>query len=313
MPPEKKNLAASIRNRLLAIARERGEDFQLLLTRYGLERLLYRLSQSPHRDRFVLKGAMLFILWSDEPHRPTRDVDLLGLGDSSVANLRRVFRNLCGMPPKEDGVAFDPESVRVRPIRDDTEYGGIRVTLTGWLAGALIPIQADIGFGDAVTPEVVELEYPTLLGDPVPCLKTYPRETFIAEKYQAIVALGIANSRMKDFYDLWVMARKFDFHGEVLALAIGNTFARRRTTLPDGNPSAFGPAFTNDPRKNSQLKAFLSRVSATNTNITLSEICACLSEFLGPPTEAARDKHVFEATWRNSGPWCASRSPASEI
>jgi predicted nucleotidyltransferase component of viral defense system len=228
---EKKNPAASARDRLLVLARERGEDFQLLLTRYGLERLLYRLTHSPHYDRFVLKGAMLFILWSGNPHRPTRDVDFLGSGDSNEAALLKVFRDLCAMPDQEDGVTFDPETVRIAPIRDDTEYGGMRVTLTGRLAGARIPIQADIGFGDAVTPKAVEMEYPTLLGGPAPRLWTYPRETVIAEKYQALVSLGMANSRMKDFYDLWVMARDFDFQGESLATAIGNTFARRRTEL----------------------------------------------------------------------------------
>ncbi len=240
-PSGKKKPAASARDRLLALAREQGEDFQLVLTRYGLERLLYRLSHSPHHDRFVLKGAMLFILWSRNPHRPTRDVDFLGFGDSSEAGLLAVFRDLCAMPDQGDGVTFDPESVRVEPIRDDTEYGGMRVTLTGQLAGARIPIQADIGFGDAVTPETVVIGYPTLLDDPAPTLRAYPRETVIAEKYQALVALGMANSRMKDFYDLWVMARDFDYQGDTHAQATGNTFARRRTELPEGTPSGLGP------------------------------------------------------------------------
>jgi predicted nucleotidyltransferase component of viral defense system len=300
---EKKNPAASARDRLLVLARERGEDFQLLLTRYGLERLLYRLTHSPHYDRFVLKGAMLFILWSGNPHRPTRDVDFLGSGDSNEAALLKVFRDLCAMPDQEDGVTFDPETVRIAPIRDDTEYGGMRVTLIGRLAGARIPIQADIGFGDAVTPKAVEMEYPTLLGGPAPRLWTYPRETVIAEKYQALVTLGMANSRMKDFYDLWVMARDFEFQGESLATAIGNTFARRRTELPESTPTGLGSTFAGDQQKNIQWKAFLSQVSGDGKEPTLSEVCVRLAEFLGPPTGAARRAVRFDATWREGGPW----------
>lgn len=300
---EKKNPAASARDRLLALARERGEDFQLVLTRYGLERLLYCLSQSPHRDRFVLKGAMLFILWSRNPHRPTRDVDFLGSGDSSETGLLEVFRDLCAMSAQGDSVMFDPESVRVESIRDDTEYGGMRVTLTGQLAGARIPIQADIGFGDAVTPETVVMEFPTLLGGPAPRLRAYPRETVIAEKYQALVALGMANSRMKDFYDLWVMAQDFDYQGESLAQAIGNTFARRRTELPEDTPSGLGPDFASDRQKNSQWKAFLSRVSTDGDGPLLTDVCEFLAAFLQPPTAAARQGLKFNARWKKGGPW----------
>ena len=171
------NTAASVRNRLLALARERGEDFQLLLTQYGLERLLYRLSQSNYRERFILKGAMLFILWGDQPHRPTRDVDFLGFGDSSEPGLQKVFRELCNLPVDDDGLTLMADSVQVEVIRDESEYGGIRVRLFGDLAGARVPIQADIGFGDAVTPEAIEIKYPTLLGNHAPHLRAYPRET----------------------------------------------------------------------------------------------------------------------------------------
>jgi len=192
-----KNTAASVRDRLLALARERGEDFQSLLTQYGLERLLYRLSQSGYRDRFILKGAMLFVLWGNQPHRSTRDVDFLGFGDSSEAGLQAIFRELCDIAVEDDGLTLMADSVQVEAIRDETEYGGIRVTLFGDLAGARVSIQADIGFGDAVTPEAREIEFPTLLGNPAPHLRAYPRETVVAEKYQALVNLGVVNSRMK--------------------------------------------------------------------------------------------------------------------
>ena len=200
-----KNTAVSVRDRLLKLARQRGEDFQLILTRYGLERILYRLSQSEHCNQFILKGAMLFSLWSTETHRPTRDVDLLGFGESDEATLQQIFSDLCRVPVEDDGLLFLADSIRVESIRDATEYGGVRVTLLGYLADARIPVQADIGFGDVVTPEPEQIEYPTLLEYPAPSLRAYPRETVVAEKYQALVNLGIANSRMKDFYDLWIM------------------------------------------------------------------------------------------------------------
>ena len=301
--PEKRNPAASARDRLLALARDRGEDFQLLLTRYGLERLLYRLSQSRHRDRFVLKGAMLFVLWSDDPHRPTRDVDFLGSGDSSEASLAGVFCDLCAIPCEEDGVTYDPESVRVEPIRDDTEYGGIRVTLVGALAGARIPIQADIGFGDVVTPDTVETTYPTLLGQPAPRLRAYPRETVVAEKYQAIVALGMANSRMKDFYDLWVIARDYEFDGDMLAQAVKNTFTRRRTDLPAETPSGLSASFYGDRQKNTQWKAFLTKTSVAGDEPSLADVCVHLNAFLGPPTQAAREDRTLDTVWHPGGPW----------
>jgi hypothetical protein len=204
---------------------------------------LYRLSKSGYRDRFILKGAMLFLLWGDQPHRPTRDVDFLGFGDSSETDLQAIFRELCDIPVEDDGLTLVANSVQIEVIRDATEYGGLRVRLFGDLAGARVPIQADIGFGDAVTPEPKEIEYPTLLSNPAPYLKAYPRETVVAEKYQALVHLGMANSRMKDFYDLWVIANDFDFDGLILSEAIRNTFSRRRTPLPEHMPSGLSPEF----------------------------------------------------------------------
>jgi len=297
------NTAASVRDRLLALARERGEDFQLLLTQYGLERLLYRLSQSGYRDRFILKGAMLFILWGDQPHRPTRDVDFLGFGDSSEAGLQAIFCELCDIPVEDDGMTFMADSVQVEAIRDETEYGGIRVRLIGDLAGARMPIQADIGFGDAVTPEARETEYPTLLGNLAPHLRTYPRETVVAEKYQALVNLGMANSRMKDFYDLWVIAREFDFDGLILSEAIRNTFSRRRTPLPEHTPSGLSSEFYEDAQKNTQWNAFLRKGMLVTAPLTLEDICHFLEMFLVPLTRALILDQDFEARWKPGGPW----------
>lgn len=298
-----KNMAASVRDRLLALARERREDFQLLLTKYGLERLLYRLSQSAYRDRFILKGAMLFVLWGDQPHRPTRDVDFLAFGDSSEAGLKAIFRDLCNVTVEDDGLTLIADSIQVEVIRDETEYGGIRVKLFGDLAGARVPIQADIGFGDTVTPEANEIEYPTLLGNPAPHLRAYPRETVVAEKYQALVNLGMANSRMKDFYDLWVIARKFDFNGKTLSEAIRNTFLRRRTPLPEHTPSGLSAEFHEDAQKNNQWNAFLHRSAFAANRPSLTEICGLLERFLLPPTQAALQEHEFMAKWEAGGPW----------
>ena len=298
-----KNLAASVRDRLLALARERGEDFQLLLTQYGLERLLYRLSQSDYRDRFILKGAMLFVMWSEQPHRATRDVDFLAFGDNSESGLEAIFRELCNVTVEDDGLTLMTDSVQVEVIRDETEYGGIRVKLFGDLAGARIPIQADIGFGDAVTPEAKEIKYPTLLGNPAPYLRAYPRETVVAEKYQALVNLGIANSRMKDFYDLWVIAREFDFDGEALSAAIRNTFSRRQTPLPKHTPSGLSAEFHEDIQKNNQWNAFLRKGALTANPPSLTEVCALLERFLLSPTLAAIDEQEFRAKWKPGGPW----------
>ncbi|MCG7871057.1 MAG: nucleotidyl transferase AbiEii/AbiGii toxin family protein [Candidatus Thiodiazotropha lotti] len=298
-----KNTAASVRDRLLNLARQRGEDFQWLLTRYGLERLLYRLSRSTYRERFVLKGAMLFLLWGNTPHRPTRDIDFLGIGDSSEAGLKMVFRELCDIAVEDDGLTLMVDSVQVEAIRDVTEYGGVRVKLVADLAGARIPIQIDIGFGDAVTPAANEIEYPTLLDNPAPQVKAYPRETVVAEKYQALVHLGVANSRMKDFYDLWIIAREFDFDGVTLSRAIDNTFTRRLTPIPDGTPFGLSAEFYADPHKEKQWNAFLRKGRLETAPPTLGNVFRLLRTFLLPPTENLNGGRDFTAVWKAGGPW----------
>ena len=298
-----KDMAVSVRDRLLNLARERGEDFQLILTRYGLERLLYRLGKSDYRDLFILKGAMLFMLWDSQSHRPTRDVDFLGFGDSSETGLRTVFRELCEIPVEDDGLTLIVDSIQVNAIRDDTEYGGMRVKLFGDLAGARIPIQADIGFGDAVTPAPRSIKYPTLLDSPAPYLKVYPRETVVAEKYQALVTLGMANSRMKDFYDLWIIASEFDFDGLTLSKAIGNTFSRRHTSLPEHVPLGLSPEFYEDAIKNTQWNAFVRKGMLAPSPPTLKDICLFLEAFLLPPIQALIRDEEFRANWEPGGPW----------
>lgn len=231
-----RNVAASVRARLLNRARENGQDFNLILIRYALERLLYRLSISPHADQFLLKGALLFNLWFDIPHRPTRDADFLGLGSTELPDLETIFRNVCTVDA-EDGMTFRPDTVQAVEIRKEAIYAGVRVTLLGLIDGARCQVQIDIGFGDAVTPGPEEVQYPVMLPDfDVPKLRGYPRYTVVAEKLEAIAALGIANSRMKDFFDLWILSRHTDFDGDTLRRAIRATFDRRKTPLPADVP-----------------------------------------------------------------------------
>lgn len=261
------NRAASIRQRLLDGARTRGEDFQFVLDRFAVERLLYRLSISTHRDQFVLKGAMLFALWFPQPHRPTRDADFLGFGAPDPLRLAEIARELCAID-SEDGLAFDPASVAVDGIRDNASYAGLRLRLVAHLGNARCHVQWDVGFGDAVTPAPAQTAYPVLLEDmPAPLLRVYPRETVFAEKLEAIAMLGIANSRMKDYFDLLALVREGVMDRSTLATAIHATFARRGTPLFDDVPFGLTESFANDPGKQSQWNAFLRRSRLTSSSL----------------------------------------------
>ena len=255
MARQPRDIGASVRARLLTLAREKGQAFDLLLTRYATERLLYRLSTTPHRDRFVLKGAMLMTTWFDDPHRPTRDVDFLGYGDPAPEPMLAVFREICAIE-ENDGIIFDVDALRVELIREELEYGGLRLRTTARLAGARITIVIDIGFGDAIEPGVEEISLPVLLDLPAPHLHAYARETVIAEKFQAMVALGLANSRMKDYYDIWMLSRSYAFDGERLSRALAATFERRGTAVPEEVPDALTQAFATDATKQRQWGAF---------------------------------------------------------
>jgi predicted nucleotidyltransferase component of viral defense system len=301
------NLPASIRQRLLNLSRDRGGDFNLTLTRYGTERLLYRLSQSELADHFVLKGALLLSLWTDRLQRPTRDIDLLGYGDSSQEALTQLFQDICVADVQADGLMFHPDTVRVTEIRDNQEYGGQRVQMTATLGNARINLQVDIGFGDVITPGTDDVVYPSLLGLPPPRLRAYPRETVIAEKLEAMVVLGMVNSRMKDFYDVWMISRELQFDGRTLARAIQATFQRRRTELPRTVPIAFTEEFAGNPDKSRQWIAFLSRNRLDVGGLDLTQIIRQIRLFLMPPIIAAANGQDFEETWPAGGPWVATR------
>ena len=254
-----KNRAASIRARLKNRSDAAKQDFNLTLTHYGLERLLYRLSVSRHAPNFLLKGALLFKLWYDIPHRPTRDADLLGFGPDDIDSMAAVFRDVC-IIDVDDGISFEADSVKTADIRKEAGYGGVRVELRATLDGAKLSLQIDIGFGDVVTPAPEAIVFPVLLDDlPAPKLGAYPKYTVVAEKFQALCALGMANSRMKDYFDLWMLLRDRDLDDVELVRAIQATFTRRRTALPEGVPAGLSDAFASDAGKLTQWRAFVTK------------------------------------------------------
>jgi len=297
------DISASVRQRLLNRSKEQGEDFQLALTRFILERLLYRLGRSEFREQFILKGAMLFSLWGNTPHRATRDIDFLGFGESAVNRLVQIFQTVCLTRVENDGVTFLQQSARGMEIREDQEYDGVRITLEARLGGARIPVQVDIGFGDTVIPEAGYAEYPTSLDFPAPYIRVYPRETVVAEKFQAMVYLGMANSRMKDYYDLWIIGKTFPFEGRILAQAIMATFSRRRTALAEVLPLALTVEFSGNLGKQTQWRAFVKRNQLAPADLFLPIVIAEIREFLQPPLIAAARGETFDFSWPPGGPW----------
>lgn len=303
MPAQTNNLAASIRQRLLNLARDRNEDFQLLLIRYGMERLLYRLGKSAHGQNYILKGATLYPVWGLSFYRPTMDIDLLGHGDSDPDYLKGVFQNICRTEVESDGLSFDLASIRAEPIRDQMDYGGVRVSLVAGLANARITLQVDIGFGDVVYPRPESIDYPTLLNLPGPKLLGYSRETVVAEKFQAMIHLGMVNSRMKDFYDIWALAHNFEFKGKELFKAVELTFNRRQTAIPEILPLPFSEEFSGDQQKQQQWKAFIGRNALLPPDVHLEQVIEFLKGFLWAPCKALGQGTSFSQTWQPGGPW----------
>lgn len=302
-PAQPSNLVASVRQRLMNLSKKRGEDFNLILTRYGLERLLYRLAQSRHASDFVLKGAMLFAVWTQEAHRPTRDLDLLSYRDQSGENLATLIRDICQVEVVQDGLIFDISSIRMEEIRENQEYQGQRVQLFAYLGNAKIKVQIDVAFGDVITPHAEEIEYPTLLDFPSPHIRAYPKESVVSEKLEAIITLGMPNSRMKDFYDVWVISKIFKFEGSALARAIKETFNRRRTPIPKSIPLALSEEFDADRDKTRQWTAFLKRNGLTEQGTNFTSVISELRTFLIPPLVAAGTGKSLHQLWPQGGPW----------
>lgn len=296
----KRDLPASVKARLLGMARARSEPLQRLLLLYAIERLLYRLSRSEHAGGYIVKGAMLFTAWQVGPYRPTRDLDLLGLGDNTPGAQAEVFRQLALTQVEPDGLVFNPSSVRAERIIEGGEHPGVRVHLSAHLGKARIPLQVGIGFGDPVTPEPLMLEFPGLLDFPAPEVHAYPPETAIAEKYEALVRLGTTTGRIKDFYDLWYLAAHFAFEGPVLQYAIQNTFDAQRSQLPVEAPTALKGEFETDPSKQELWKAFTRRTGIVSPG-SLDETLALLRTFLLPIGLQSVER-VPDA-WTPGGPW----------
>jgi hypothetical protein len=246
---------------------------------------------------------MLLRVWTGEQYRPTKDLDLLAILDKSPEELDQIFREICTLIVEDDGLVFRSETIRVRQIREDNVYGGMRVTFEARLGKIRIPLQVDIGFGDAVTPQAHQEEFPTLLDFPAPILLTYPRETSIAEKFEAIVNLGLTNSRMKDYYDIWLLSQRFDFDGANLVRAIDATFRRRRTVLPNELPIGLSIEFVSDAGKLSQWEAFVRRSRLDSKEINLEAVVKVIADFMMPPSIAAAEGEAFLLRWTPGGPW----------
>jgi predicted nucleotidyltransferase component of viral defense system len=296
-------LARSVQTRLVRHARALGVDPNLVLARYAMERLLYRLSRSRYADRFVLKGALLLLVWLGETVRPTRDADLLGFGELDARTLARTFAEVCAAEVEPDGLVFDVDSIRIVAIRPEDAYGGQRVTLLARLGPAHLRVQVDVGIGDAVVPDPEWLDYPSLLDLPRPRLRAYRPETTVAEKVHAMVVLGSKNSRMRDFFDVHALATRGTFTGERLVAALLATFARRRTPIPGAPPLALTADFARVEGKAAQWTAYLRTSRLTSAPPDLASVVASVAGFVGPPLAAARGGERFGATWPPGGPW----------
>ena len=298
-------MGASVRAKLLTRSRAEGAEYQILLTRYALERLLYRLSVSAHNEKFILKGALLFVTWLSDPFRPTRDLDLLGDGHRSPLKLATTFKEICGTAVPDDGVTFDTVGLTAEPIREDVKYDGVRIQTQATIDGARLPIQVDIGFGDIITPGPVEIEYPALRDSPAPHLWAYPVETVVAEKFEALVTLGIANSRLKDFYDLWLISRTFQFDYAGLSNAVKRTFQRRNTPVPDKTPTGLTALYVSQWA--ARWRVFLNRAHMKAAPEDLALVVADLHSFLVPLTEPSTEN----PTWPPGGPWSILKDEGS--
>jgi len=300
---EKARMATSVHDRLLNKARESDRPFMELLQYYAMEKFLLRMSQSEYSEEFILKGALLLRSTGISEIRPTRDIDLSRETTQSIDQLEQMTKACCGVEVEEDGLIFDPNTVAGEEIREDQAYKGVRVKFKGKLGNARIPMQIDIGFGDVISPAPLWVEYPVLLDGESPKLLAYTLESAIAEKYQAMVYLDIANSRMKDFYDIWYMMNNQSFNGSELQKAIELTFQKRKTELPDEPPTAITEAFYSDESKKTQWKAFKTKGRLTDVSETLEEVVKAIFRFLWPINESLNKKAELKSIWQSQKGW----------
>jgi predicted nucleotidyltransferase component of viral defense system len=297
-----KDIAASVHQRLLNKSRQTGRPFNELLQYYAMERFLYRLSKSAFADRFILKGALMLTVWKAPVSRPTRDMDFLGRIDNDLGAIAGAVRDLCSTEVEPDGLEFSPETIEAERIAEDADYEGVRVRFQGNLGSARITMQFDVGFGDKVIPRARSIQYPTIIEMPPPVLAGYSMESTIAEKFEAMIKLGPLNSRMKDFFDIWLLSRLFEFNGETLVSAVSSTFRTRNTDISQYS-SVFSAEFSAEKSKATQWEAFLRRTAIESAPSQFSAVVEQISVFLGPPAEAVANGTAFNKSWPAGGPW----------
>jgi len=299
------HIATSVRQRLLNEAHATDRPFNELLQYFAMERFLYRLSRSPHGERFVLKGALMLAMWGVSLTRPTKDIDFLGHVPNDIDRIVSAVKEVCAQEVEPDGLDFDRDSIRGQRIAEETEYEGVRVRFHGKLGTASVTMQLDVGFGDAVVPAPVTMDYPTILDLPVPRIRGYTRESLIAEKFHTMVRRGLLNSRMRDFFDVWILSRQFDFDGGVLAAAVRETFARRDLEVAS-RPVALSAEFAADTAKAAQWRGFLRKSRLEGVSSELAEVVAAIAAFLGPVAEVLHEGGAFEGRWKAPGPWTSA-------
>lgn len=301
-PREIRNAAASVHQRLKDHSAATGRLFNEVLLTYGIERFLYRLARSSHGERFVLKGGLMLMVWKSAMHRPTKDIDLLGHMPNDPDVVAAAIRDACAQSVEDDGLSFAPETVCSVPMGPDRTYDGVRVTFEGCLARAVIHMQIDVGFGDVVVPRAQEVEVPSILGFPAAHLLAYPRETMVAEKLHAMVYHDEANSRVRDFLDVWLLSRQFEFGGDLLLRAVRATFEARVTAV-DASPFCFSVAFAEAAARQTMWTRFLQRSRIEGAPTAFSDVVAGVAVFAGPILEAIPAAREFDDAWLPPGPW----------
>jgi len=302
MAGKTKNIAASVHQRLLNKSKESSRPFNEILQHFAIERFIYRFSKSPHADRFILKGALMFSAWTGSMSRPTMDIDLLGNIENSTDLIVTVFKDACETEVENDGIVFHKDTVTATRITEDADYKGVRILVRGNLSSIRLFLQIDIGFGDVIIPKPDRVKYPVLLDFPPPELDGYTMESTIAEKFQAMVKLGLFNSRMKDFYDIWFLSRRFDFKGKTLIEAIEKTFEKRKTPFIS-EPSIFNPTFMKDDTKQAQWQGFIKKTKLIDAPTSFEDVAVGIKVFLQPVVVSMINRQTFRLFWAAPGPW----------
>jgi hypothetical protein len=308
MKKDIKNIRASIRAKLQNKAKETNRPFAEVLQYFGIERFLYRFSCSEYASQFILKGALMFIVWHVPERRSTLDIDFLARFNNRITAIEKIIKDVCRMEVIPDGLFFDAETVKGQKIKEDADYEGVRVKVLGFLDRSRIHMQIDIGFGDITYPIPKLIEYPVILDFPKPHLKGYPAESVVSEKFEAMVKLGLLNSRMKDFYDIWLMMHQFDFEGSKLSEALRRTFTWRKTEVPEGNKLFAKEIYDEKSDRQTLWKAFLNKGDIKQAPEKLSSVAKEIERFLYKPLNAINKSEKFDAIWNASGPWECKRS-----